>query len=248
MLGVTTAEYKRLLTEAYDLDKPEAPASELERWMRYARAADGPVLEVMCGSGRFLLPLAAAGIDIDGTDASVDMLAACATRCRDSNLSPQLTRQFAHEIDLPRRYAFAFIAAGSFGLLVDEASYRGLLQKLFEHLEPGGVLAMEVETPAAGASTQPGLWVGRWWNRADGALIVSRDISRYDSQKRVEHGLGIYELWVGGHLVESELNNWVRRFWTPEEMQHELQATGFADVLITALDDAVLLIEAHRPS
>jgi SAM-dependent methyltransferase len=248
MLGVTTAEYKRLLTEAYDLDKPEAPEFELERWMRYARAADGPVLEVMCGSGRFLLPLAAAGIDIDGTDASADMLAACATRCRDRNLSPQLTHQLAHEMDLPRRYAFAFVAAGSFGLLVDEARYRGLLEKLFEHLEPGGVLAMEIETPAAGASTQRGVWVGRWWDRSDGAVIVSRDISRYDSQKRVEQGLGIYELWVGGHLVESELNNWVRRFWTPEEIEHELRATGFANVLITALADAVLLIEAHRPN
>jgi SAM-dependent methyltransferase len=244
---MTTAEYKRLLTEAYDLDKPEAPAFELERWMRYARAAEGPVLEVMCGSGRFLLPLAAAGIDIDGTDASGDMLAACATRCRDRNLSPQLTRQFAHETDLPRRYAFAFVAAGSFGLLVDEANYRGSLQKLFEHLEPGGVLALEIETPT-GAPTQSGHWVGRWWERSDGALIVSRDISRYDSQTRVEQGLGIYELWVGGHLVDSELNNWVRRFWTPEEIERELQAAGFADVLITALDDAVLLIEAHRPS
>jgi len=69
---VTTAENKRLLTEAYDLDKPDAPGLELERWMRYARSADGPVLEVMCGSGRFLLPLALAGIDIDGTDPSVD--------------------------------------------------------------------------------------------------------------------------------------------------------------------------------
>ncbi len=74
MAGVTTAEYKRLLTQAYDLDKPEAPAAELDRWLRYARAVDGPVLEVMCGSGRFLAPLAAAGIDIDGTDASVDLL------------------------------------------------------------------------------------------------------------------------------------------------------------------------------
>ena len=61
-------------------------------------------------------------------------------------------------------------------------------------------------------------------------------------------GVGIYELWVDGHLVESELNNWVRRFWTPGEIEHELQDAGFADVLITALDDAVLLIEAHRPS
>src|SRR5205085_4746698 len=67
--AVPFAEYKRLLTEAYDLDKPEAPAEELARWMQFARDARGPVLEVMCGSGRFLVPLAQAGVDIDGVDA-----------------------------------------------------------------------------------------------------------------------------------------------------------------------------------
>src|SRR5207248_8049053 len=79
--AVPFAEYKRLLTEAYDLDKPEAPEQELARWMQFAREAYGPVLEVMCGSGRFLVPLARAGIDIDGVDASDDMLAACSQRC-----------------------------------------------------------------------------------------------------------------------------------------------------------------------
>ena len=81
------AEYKRLLTEAYDLDKPEAPEQEFARWLQFAREARGPVLEVMCGSGRFLVPLAEAGIDIDGVDASEDMLAACA-RNATSAVSP----------------------------------------------------------------------------------------------------------------------------------------------------------------
>ena len=179
------AEYKRLLTEAYDLDKPEAPARELERWLRYAQAAHGPVLEVMCGSGRFLVPLAVAGIDIDGTDASVDMLAACKKKCEEQGVSAGLHRQFAQELDLPRRHALAFIAAGSFGLIVDEADYRVALHKLFDHLEPGAVLVVDAETPAA-APHRTGRWFGRWWNRPDGATIVSRDLGRYDPATRIE--------------------------------------------------------------
>ena len=243
---MAVAEYKRLLTEAYDLDKPEAPTIELERWMRYANAAGGPVLEVMSGSGRFLVPLAVAGIDIDGIDASVDMLAAASKKCVDRGVSAGLHLQFSQELDLPRRYALAFIAAGSFGLLVDEHGYRTTLQKVFEHLEPRGVLVLDAETTES-APHRSGRWFGRWWSRPDGAKIVSRDLGRYDPETRIEEGLGIYELWVDGQLVETELNDWVRKFWAADELERELRRAGFAEVEITETDHGMLLAEAHRP-
>ena len=238
------AENKRLLTQAYDLDKPEAPQLELDRWMEYARAATGPVLEVMCGSGRLLVPLAAAGIDIDGIDASADMLAACSKKCAEQRLSPGLHLQFAHDLALPRRYALAFIAAGSFGLLVDEGEYRGTLNKSFEHLDPGGVLVLDAETTAA-APRRTGRWFGRWWDRPDGAKIVSRELGRYDPATRIEEGLGIYELYVEGRLVETELNDWVRRFWNEAELEHELRLAGFVDIATTTVDDMLTAV-AHR--
>src|SRR5687768_8278973 len=40
-----------------------------------AVASGSPVLELGCGTGRILLPVAAAGVDIVGLDASADMLA-----------------------------------------------------------------------------------------------------------------------------------------------------------------------------
>jgi hypothetical protein len=191
------------------------------------------------------VPLAVAGIDIDGVDASVDMLAACSRKCAEHGVSPGLQRQFAQELDLPRRYSLAFVAAGSFGLLVDEADYRGALHKMFEHLAPHAVLVLDAETTAA-APHRSGRWVGRWWDRPDGAKIVSRDLGRYDPATRVEEGLGIYELYVDGRLVETELNNWVRRFWTEDDLESELQRAGFVDVTIAG-DDGLLLAEARRP-
>ena len=242
-----TAEYKRLLTEAYDLDKPDAPEPDLERWLQYARDAHGPVLEVMCGSGRFLAPLAAAGIDIDGIDASEDMLAACSRKCAARGVTVAVYYQFVQDLTHPRRYALAFIAAGSFGLLVDEDDYGGALRKLYDHLLPGGVLVLEAETPI-GAPSRNGRWFGRWWNRPDGARIVSRDVGRYDPATHVEEGLGIYELWVDGRLAETELNNWVRRFWEADELEGELERAGFVDTVVTsAYDGLTLVAEARRP-
>ena len=62
----------------------------------------------MCGSGRFLLPLLEAGVDIDGVDASPHMLAACAAKCAERGLRASLHEQSLHALDLPRRYRFIF--------------------------------------------------------------------------------------------------------------------------------------------
>jgi ubiquinone/menaquinone biosynthesis C-methylase UbiE len=44
-------------------------------WRRVASAADGPVLELGCGTGRVSLPLARAGVNLVGIDRSAPMLA-----------------------------------------------------------------------------------------------------------------------------------------------------------------------------
>src|SRR2546425_1117975 len=99
--GIRRAESKALLTEAYDLDKPEAPPEPLAYYMRHIRACGEPVLEAMCGSGRFLAPLLEAGIDVDGVDASADMFAACAARCEGRRIRARTYRQILHELGLP---------------------------------------------------------------------------------------------------------------------------------------------------
>src|SRR3990172_1144329 len=124
------AEYKALLTEAYDLDKPEAPPEELAYYRRNIRARGEPVLEAMCGSGRFLVPLLEAGIDIDGVDASPDMLAACSARCAERGIAERLHQQLLHELDLPRRYRLIFAGGGSFGLIIDAAEVAESLRRL----------------------------------------------------------------------------------------------------------------------
>ena len=77
-------------------------------------------------------------------------------------------------------------------------------------------------------------------------MIVSRDISRFDPRTLVEEGLGIYELWVGGHLVQLVLHLGA----TLGRLRNcgLSNVAGFQDVLITAVEDDVLLVEAHLGS
>ena len=72
----------KLCNEAYNIDKPNAPEDALSFYLQYAEQAHGPILEPMCGSGRFPIPLLQRGFIIDGADASPDMLRACRNHCQ----------------------------------------------------------------------------------------------------------------------------------------------------------------------
>src|SRR5438874_377731 len=61
------------LARFYDLDHAGF-ADDLDFWRNLARQIGGPVLEVGCGSGRVLLPLARAGFEVVGIDTSAPML------------------------------------------------------------------------------------------------------------------------------------------------------------------------------
>ena len=81
-----------LCTRYYDLDKPTAPPGALDFYLEHARNANGAIFEPMCGTGRFLIPILERGFDIEGADASPQMLAVCREKCRARKLDPKLIR------------------------------------------------------------------------------------------------------------------------------------------------------------
>ena len=213
--------YKRLSTEFYELDKPCVPADEMELyWERYV-AVGGPVLEPMCGSGRFLVPFAQRGADIDGVDASPTMLAACRQKAAERGLSPGLFQQFLQELELPRSYRFVFIPAGSFGLLVEEDALESL-RRLLAHMLPGAELVMEIPTIHSAART--------------GEPHAERRVRRGDGAEIVLSG-GVYELVRDGQVVETETEHFELRGYSRAEIDALLARAGFGDSRLIADDD-----------
>ena len=103
--------YRKLSTEVYALSKTELPDFIWNFYLSHAQGISGPILEPMCGSGRFLVPFLSEGYDIDGVDASADMLRACRRRCTEGGYTPELYHQYLHEMTLPRQYVLVFIPA-----------------------------------------------------------------------------------------------------------------------------------------
>jgi SAM-dependent methyltransferase len=118
--------------------------------LAYYRAAierfGQPALDLACGTGRLLLPLRAAGLEVDGTDISTDMLALCQERADREGLTPRLVAQAMHDLAVPRRYRTIYIC-DSFGIGGERANDLETLHRIRRHLEPDGALVFSVQLP-----------------------------------------------------------------------------------------------------
>ena len=124
-----------------------------------AERVRGPVLEPGCGTGRVALPIASAGFPVSGFDSSEAMLRR-ARRRRSSlpadvriraDFSCQDMTSFAYK----RRFRAAILAFSTLNLLPCEDDRRACLNGLGRHLEPGGLLLVDLVNPGGRGAGSP---------------------------------------------------------------------------------------------
>ena len=136
----------------YDIETADIVA-DLPFWLSLARRTGGPILEVACGTGRVFVPLAEAGFDVVGVDISPAMLEVGRAKLRERNLAERVDLILADALDLAlgQRFPLAIIALNSFGHFYQEGEPERALDRLSEHLAPGGLLALDLPNPTPGA-------------------------------------------------------------------------------------------------
>jgi SAM-dependent methyltransferase len=224
------SQYGKLSTEFYELDKPTAPPDAFDFYEAFAHEALGPIHEPMCGSGRFLLPLLAQGLDISGSDASPNMLEACQRRAAELGLTPHLTRQSLEHLACEPAPSLIFIPSGSFGLLLDDATVQAALERTHHVLRPGGTFLVEAERLAPSAPNLSGQWGGRWVERPDGAKLILSWLTQYSGSANVTTSLHRYELVKDGQSLAVEHDDFCVRSYESEEFRCLLSRAGFIDI------------------
>ena len=176
------------LARYYDLDLEGGP-SDLERYLALAEAEDGPVLELMAGTGRLAIPLAMAGHQVTAVDLDAAMLArarAAWARSKDGAMpggSLSLELGDILDIDLDARFAFVFIALNSLFLLGTAELQAAGMRAAARHLRPGGLLVVDIWLPD---HEDLELYDGRLnleWQRTDpetGLQVAKVDAARHD--------------------------------------------------------------------
>lgn len=221
--------YKKLCSEYYDLDKPSAPTEALEYYSKEALRADGPILEPMCGTGRFLIPLLEKGINVQGVDASSEMLELCKEKCKSKNLYPNLYFNTLKDLDLPIKYNYIFIPSGSFGLLINKQETKESLEKLFSHLSNQGKVDIEVERPYSIFGN--GIKTESYVKRNNGTKIGLITIRSYDFASNIETIECIYEDMTKNETYkESEIIE--VKHYNEDEFKELAILVGFREVKI----------------
>ena len=97
--GALPSEYEGLFAEFYDI-LHAGQTVDVGVFLDLAVERGGPALELGCGTGRVLVPLAAAGVEATGIDSSRDMLAILTRKLSDV---PEDSRPHLIRADPPAR-------------------------------------------------------------------------------------------------------------------------------------------------
>lgn len=231
----TLDTYQNLCTEVYDLSKPNAPEDAYPFYRSYVQEANGLILEPMCGTGRFLLPLAEERFNIHGFDASESMLQKLHIKARAKNLKPTVWHGFVEDLKRAEKYGLIFIPSGSFCLITDLEVVKNALKIIYEHLVDNGLFVFEVETVSA-VSKELGLWRGSRWVRADGKMILLSSFAVLNED--LCYSIGKYELINENQVIATEVEEYkIRIYDDPNLLLELLKTIGFNDVrLLKAFD------------
>jgi hypothetical protein len=225
--------YGTLGTLFHDADAPRASAAEVAWYAARLPRGKGIVLEAMVGSGRLLVPLLDQGFPVHGVDSSEARLASCEKRLAASGHKAQLYRQDVSALNLPSRYAAAFIAGGSFQSLTNPVAALDALLRIRAHLIEPGLLFLDLFVPA-GAAHPPGAPVVeiRMVTPAEGTQIGLRSEIFFDVPMRRIDMRQRYERRERKVITAREDETRALTWYTEEEATTLLTDAGYSEVTI----------------
>jgi SAM-dependent methyltransferase len=228
-------EYYGMLAEFWDLFRGDTSSwDDRFFYLDVVKKYGQPVLDVGCGTGRILLDFMRQGIDIDGVDNSLDMLALLKQKAEKLNLNPIVYQQEMTALSLPRSYQTILVPSSSFQLLLDPASPPLAMKCFYEHLLPGGNLAMPLMTIWKEGNPLESDYSREVIRPEDGATIRRWSHSRFDPETGLEHTIDRYEIVKNGQVVQSEEHRQspATRSYTQTEAVALFEQAGFKDIQV----------------
>jgi ubiquinone/menaquinone biosynthesis C-methylase UbiE len=227
-----------IFASIYDFEYDEL-VEDIPFYRDLALNAGGPVLELGCGTGRVLFPVAEAGVNVVGLDLSPAMLAVAREKL--DSLAPEVkARVTLVEGDMrdfslgDERFALIYIPFRAFLHLLTVEDQLQALATIRRHLRPGGRLALAFFNPnvnviAARASARDAtpFWE-RTTNLFRGERLIQWAVGHYHPATQiVEHEFIYDRVDAKGRLKERVYRSLVARWIYRFEAEHLFARTGF---------------------
>jgi SAM-dependent methyltransferase len=224
--------YEGLVAEWYD-DWLAARTDDVEFYSGYFEGFRGSVLELACGTGRILLPIAKRGVTIHGLDGSEDMLRVLSGKAQRDGLGAlQLHHQAMESFSLSTEFDAIFVASGSFQLLTAPGTALSSLACVRDHLTEGGFFLLDVFIPWDDIVTggRSAYHVTRDVARPDGKRSIVLERFGIDLAKQMKLGTYRYEFYDHKRLESCVTDDLAIRWYWKEEFLTLLEVAGFAKV------------------
>ena len=212
---------------------------DLQFYLEEAQRSGSPVLELGCGTGRILIPISEAGIEVVGLDISASML----------NIARAKLEQCDHEVQgrarliegdmrdflIGQRFRLAIIPYRAFLHLLTPEDQRKALERIREHLTDDGRLVLNIFDPRMETiASYTGPMAGAMKRLSDfihpetGNRHVVWDSRHYDLEEQVVHQLFmLQELDQVGRVVSTTHTPITLRYIFRYEMQYLLELCGY---------------------
>ncbi len=209
---------------------------DVEFFVDCSRKSGGRTLELGCGTGRVLMPTAAAGCAITGLDRSEFMLAQCrrkvAGQPQDVQRRVRLVQGDMTDFDTGETYSLVTIPFRSFQHLVTADEQKACLRGIHRHLAAGGRLVIDVFNPRLDRLYDPkyteekedvpevALPDGRRFRRTSRTAAFHRDQQYNDIEIT-------YHVTHPDGRTERTVQAFPMRYCFRYEMEHLLELCGF---------------------
>lgn len=206
---------------------------DLDAIKHLAKECGNPILELGCGTGRVLLPLAAAGRTVTGIDISPALLAVTRRKMEGSKSAARITLVEAdlRTFDLPNKnFSFAFCTSNTLMHLNTQAEQLAVLRNAHRHLRTGGLLFIDLFNPDIGHLLEiNGVQelADQWADQATGVQVYKWSVRTVDVAEQLQDTLFIYEeIFPDGQVRRTPCPFTLRFLWR-SEAELLLQMAGF---------------------
>jgi SAM-dependent methyltransferase len=205
--------------------------ADISFYIEQARKADGPALELACGTGRLTIPIAQSGVEIVGLDLSASMLAHARTKAKAADVEISFLEGDCRDFELGRKFALIFMAFNSMQHLHDHASLAALFANVRKHLVEGGRFIFDVFNPKVSilARNPEERRPEREYEDPDGkGSIVVENTMHYDDASQVNRIKWYFSRrGAQGEECDFRVEDLHMRCFFPQELDLLVRSQGF---------------------
>lgn len=167
----------------------------------------GDVLELTSGTGRLSIPLIEAGVRLTCVDSSEAMIDVCRRKLYRRGLEAELHCQDIAQLALDGLYECIILPFHSFSEITDAGQQRLVLQRVREHLVPGGRFICTMHNPPVRLRSVDGRQklLGAFPVLDSDDRLFLWNVEQYDAETNSVSGYQFYEIYGPNGEMKSKL-------------------------------------------